>query len=80
LQNIIINLKGYRFVLWAWLAFLVLNACSRFALLLLFTDSLNADSWMTLLYGMRMDTIVFSAFALFFVLFYTLGLRLLLMV
>ena len=72
------HLKLYQFLIPAWLVFLSVNFCFRILLLGKYSEILNHDTWLVLFYGMRMDTIVFCAFALFFALFFALNLRLLL--
>ncbi|WP_459919050.1 hypothetical protein, partial [Desulfocicer niacini] len=59
-------LKEYSVILKLWLCFILLGLASRVLLSTFFTESYSADILVSYLYGIRMDTIVFSAIAILF--------------
>lgn len=66
LKGFVNALKEYSVILKLWLCFILLGLASRVLLSTFFTESYSADILVSYLYGIRMDTIVFSAIAILF--------------
>ena len=70
-------LKEYRPMLKFWLIFIALGMGFRVLLSALFLKNFNSDFFIGLLYGVRMDTMFFSAFSIIFLFLYALNFTLL---
>ena len=67
------GLKEYKIIFKYWFLFLSIGLLFRTVLLLLFIDDISIEFLYSLLYGIRMDTIVFSAFGIIFTILYSLN-------
>ena len=68
------GLKEYKLIFKYWFLFLSIGLLFRAILFLLLVDDINIEFLYSLLYGIRMDTIVFSAFGIIFTVLYALNL------
>ena len=80
MSNIFIKLLGsvkeYRTVFNFWIIFLMIGLLSRVVLLSVYADSNGLENYIySLLYGFRMDTIIFSALWIIFIFFYIFNLK-----
>ncbi|MEA3228978.1 MAG: sulfatase-like hydrolase/transferase, partial [Campylobacterota bacterium] len=64
-------MQEYKIFLKYWLFFISIGAIFRAVLIFLFVEKFDFNIISILFYGVRMDTIAFSAFSIIFVLFYT---------
>jgi len=67
-------MKQYKIFFTYWLYFIAIGAFFRTVLISLFVEDKNMEIVSILLYGVRMDTIAFSAFSIIFVLLYAVNL------
>jgi len=63
--------KSYKIFFIYWFQFLIIGALFRISLIIIFTlDSISLNSFLSILYGFRMDTIIFSGLAVVFVILF----------
>jgi len=70
--HILLNaLAQYKVLFKYWIIFLSIGFVFRILQIFIFLDEINSDALYSILYGVRMDTIVFSAIGILFSLLYT---------
>lgn len=74
MNKFLMMIKEYKLLLKFWLIFLAIGFTFRLTLSLVFLETINADLFYGLLYGVRMDTMFFSAFSIIFSILYALNL------
>ena len=72
-QNIFLGLKEYKNILKFYFIFILIGAFFRVIFISLFIDKLDIEILYAFVYGVRMDTIVFSALGIVFSLLYALN-------
>lgn len=72
---LISSIQSYKFLLKFYVLFLIFGLISRFILSIFYLDTFSIDTWKIFLYGIRMDTIVFSALTILIIWFYVFGLN-----